>query len=267
MKIILEDYTIECSIEEYEILLIEGYLYKESLDNMKKVFFEPKKEVNFTKVSMKKQTFDEDGIESHTDENIKSIPKKKSDVDTKLDDDYFDNDSEDDEKDEDKKDEDKQMETTKEVIAKNKKHLLELIKDAIKKYGNKCDLNFIDVSRITNMICMFASSKFNGDISKWDVSNVTNMTCMFAGSDFNGDISKWNVSKVENMRQMFRDSKFNGNISKWDVSKVKDMGLMFYKSNFNGDISKWIPMMKKNGININDLKLPIKENTWSDIEV
>ena len=155
----------------------------------------------------------------------------------------------------------------KKVVAKDGKHLAKLIKKSIKKYGNKCDLNFIDVSRITNMICMFAGSDFNGDISKWNVSKVENMRQMFYDSKFNGDISNWNVSNVTDMSYMFKDSKFNSDISKWDVSKVKDMSGMFYKSKFTGDISKWIPMMKKNGINIKDLSIPIKKDTWSDIEV
>ena len=219
MKIILEDYTIECSIEEYKILLIEGYLYKETLDNMKKVFFEPKKEANFTKVSMKKQTFDKDDIEFHIDENIKSIPKKKSDVD-----DYFDDDSDD-----DKKDEDKQMETTKEVVAKDKEHLKELISEVIKKYGNNCDLNFIDVSKVKDMSLMFNGSRFNGDISKWDVSKVEDMSYMFSYSKFNGDISNWNVSKVKYMNSMFYGSEFNGDINKWNVSNVLNMCDMFKK--------------------------------------
>jgi hypothetical protein len=45
------------------------------------------------------------------------------------------------------------------------------------------------------------------------------------------------------------------------------MDNMFLDSKFNGDISKWIPMIKKNGINLEDLDLPIKSDTWSDIEV
>ena len=89
------------------------------------------------------------------------------------------------------------------IIAKNKAHLKILIYEAIAEFGPKCDLNFIDVSKVKDM-----SELFNGSV-------------------FNGDISNWNVSNVVDMHQMFMDSKFNGDISKWDVSNVKDMSGLF----------------------------------------
>ena len=101
------------------------------------------------------------------------------------------------------------------VTPKNKKELIKIINDTIKKKGNDCNLNFINTSKITDMSGLFQSTNFNGDISEWDVSKVVNMSLMFRRSDFNGDISKWNVSKVENMMYMFADSPFNGDISKW----------------------------------------------------
>ena len=55
------------------------------------------------------------------------------------------------------------------------------IKHSINVLGDECNLNFIDTELITNMECMFDSSKFNGDISNWNVENVTDMKSMFYG--------------------------------------------------------------------------------------
>ena len=144
-----------------------------------------------------------------------------------------------------------------------KEELKKLIDQRIKEQGPKCDLNDIDVSKVTDMSKLFSYSEFNGDISKWDVSSVKNMNFMFNSSQFNGgisdwnvskvedmgfmfsssqftgDLSKWNVGKVENMAGMFSDSKFDGDLSKWNVSRVRSMNLMFARSPFNGDLSKW----------------------------
>ena len=134
------------------------------------------------------------------------------------------------------------------VVAEDGDHLKALIHEAIEKNGPNCDLNFIDVSHVTDMGGLFSKplfggdisrSQFNGDISKWDVSNVEDMNSMFWESQFNGDISNWDVSKVKYMCYMFEKSEFNGDISKWNVSNVTDMSEMFYASKFNGDINQW----------------------------
>ena len=124
-------------------------------------------------------------------------------------------------------------------VPKDRNELINLI-DVILKIDFKADLNWIDVSKLTDMSMLFRDTPFNGDISKWDVSNVTCMTEMFCGCKFNGDISKWNVSRVESMDLMFGEhSEFNGDISKWDVSRVEDFTLTFAYSKFTGDISNW----------------------------
>jgi len=125
------------------------------------------------------------------------------------------------------------------IKVNNKKELKSIISRAIKLFGTKCNLNWIDVSNINDMSELFYYSDFNGDISQWDVSNVTDMGHMFAYTHFNGDISQWDVSNVINMKEMFACSKFNGDISNWDVSNVENMNGMFYDSVFNGDLSKW----------------------------
>ncbi len=142
--------------------------------------------------------------------------------------------------DEVKTDEAKDTSACQNQLKVNDKHeLKQVIADTIKKYGYHCDLNFIDVSSITDMSHLFKFSMFNGNISKWNVSNVKDMTSMFEGSSFNGDISQWDVSNVTDMREMFTDSMFNGDISNWDVSNVKNLNEIFRYSKFHGDISNW----------------------------
>jgi len=103
------------------------------------------------------------------------------------------------------------------VKARDKDHLEMLVKANIKQFGNNCDLNYIDVSNITDMSWLFDYSGFNGDISNWDVSNVTDMQAMFYHSKFNGDISRWDVSNVINMYNMFVGSPLENNSPEWYI--------------------------------------------------
>ena len=145
----------------------------------------------------------------------------------------------------------------------NREELEDLISQRIEQYGPKCNLNDIDVSRITDMSFLFCDMTFDGDISKWDVSRVKNMSSMFAGSTFNGDLSKWDVSRVENMNSMFSYSRFNSDISNWDVSRVKNMISMFYDSKFTGDISEWdVSNVKRMHNMFKDSPLEGKEPSW-----
>ena len=139
----------------------------------------------------------------------------------------------------------------------SKRELQKIIVDTIKEEGPNCDLNWIDVSGVTDMSFLFNFTEyldysaarqfknqypFNCDISKWDVSNVKTMEGMFCGEDeFNQDISNWDVSNVVNMESMFLGaSKFNQPIGKWNVSNVKIFTNMFnWAESFNQNISNW----------------------------
>ena len=123
--------------------------------------------------------------------------------------------------------------------AKDRNDLVQIIKNGIKIYRNNGNLNWIDVSNITDMHNLFSHSKFNGNISRWNVSNVRNMNSMFHKSLFDGDISQWDVSNVTDMGRMFRDSSFNGDISNWNVSKVTNMSKMFFQAWFDRDLNNW----------------------------
>ena len=101
------------------------------------------------------------------------------------------------------------------LFPKTKDELKQMIETEIRKNGNKCSLNHIDVSRITDMSELFYWSNFNGDISDWDVHNVTNMTEMFYRGEFSGDISNWDVSNVKDMFEIFFNSPLENNPPKW----------------------------------------------------
>ena len=83
----------------------------------------------------------------------------------------------------------KSVKTT--VQPENKYELKDIIEDTIKERGNKCDLNFIDTSKITDISALFSDSEFNGDISKWNVSNVEDMECVFNRSPLKGNEPDW----------------------------------------------------------------------------
>ena len=108
----------------------------------------------------------------------------------------------------------------------------------IGKYGDKADLNHIDVSEVTSMYDLFERSEFNGDISKWNTENVEKMNYMFKESKFNGDISNWNVENVTNMHETFHYSRFRGDISNW-----KPRSLTCYGNSFKGVSLKFIRPM------------------------
>jgi len=95
------------------------------------------------------------------------------------------------------------------VSPKDITELRNIIRDEIDKHGVHCDLNFIDISKITDLSHLFSEPdvyKFDGDISKWDVSHVDTFDYMFFESDFTGkygDISNWHIKNGATGKCMF----------------------------------------------------------------
>ena len=52
------------------------------------------------------------------------------------------------------------------------------VRQNVEKYGEDCNLNWIDVSGRHNFSNIFYGSKFNGDISKWELRHVKSMDYM-----------------------------------------------------------------------------------------
>jgi surface protein len=152
------------------------------------------------------------------------------------------------------------------IIAKDKSHLKALIANELKKNGERCDLNHIDVSNVTDLSYIFNCLDFHGDISKWDVSNVENMNSLFYFCEFNGDISNWNTSKVTDMGSLFIGSKFNGDISNWTISKVTNMDSMFEQSQFNHDLTEWKPSYSLEGVDNMFHNCPAPIPYWAQFE-
>ena len=130
------------------------------------------------------------------------------------------------------------------IVAQNTDHLKELLKEHVHVYGTCCDLNHIDVSKITDMSSLFFESKFNGDISRWDVSNVTDMSYMFWNSGFNGDLSKWDVSNVTDMSRIFKHSPFDGDVSRWNLISLNACDEAF--STFHDSPLGYVGVLQKN---------------------
>ena len=125
------------------------------------------------------------------------------------------------------------------IIAQDNDHLKELVAQAIATYGPLCDLNYIDVSVVTEFTDIFRGSRFNGEISKWDTSRAIGTNHMFEDSKFAGDLSEWRLPKCVCVTSMFESSAFNGDVSKWDVGNIRDFRNMFDNSAFAGDLSSW----------------------------
>lgn len=110
--------------------------------------------------------------------------------------------------------------------------LMQLIGQEIRTQGPDADLNFIDISLITDMMGLFENTGYeirNIKIDEWDTSNVTDMSHMFYNcTRFNCDISKWDVSNVTDTTEMFAwCSDFNCDLSGWELSSLKRSDGMF----------------------------------------
>lgn len=127
------------------------------------------------------------------------------------------------------------------ITVYNLEQLRSLVHEEIALYGEKCDLNHIDISSVDSLNDLFTNNSFDGNISNWNTSNIKTMNGTFHNSKFTGDISRWDTSDVRDMSYLFSFSKFNGDISKWDVSNVLTMSRTFNYSKFCGNLSKWNP--------------------------
>jgi len=152
------------------------------------------------------------------------------------------------------------------VRPKTREKLCSIIKEEIKKNGHACDLNYVDVSLITDFCDLFLGSEFNGDISRWDVSGASNMKGMFALSEFNGDISSWDVSGVVDMKFMFSNSKFSGDISNWNTSSLANSESMFVSSRMAEQLKAKNPSLEKVKSYFINLKLEANLNNTSSIQ-
>lgn len=110
--------------------------------------------------------------------------------------------------------------------------LRQLTGQELRTQGPDADLNFIDISLITDMMGLFENTGYeirNIKIDEWDTSNVTDMSHMFYNcTRFNCDISKWDVSNVTDTTEMFAwCSDFNCDLSGWKLSSLKRSDGMF----------------------------------------
>ena len=132
-----------------------------------------------------------------------------------------------------------EIEVTAKRIYTNNLTLWRDVRTEISKLGKDANINYMDVSGITNMYSLFYGTGFCGDVSLWNVGNVRIMENMFAHTKFNGDLSLWDTKRLKNATGMFRNSSFNSDISEWNVSNLRYMDMMFANTPFNHDISGW----------------------------
>lgn len=82
------------------------------------------------------------------------------------------------------------------IIVNSKAHLRECIKTAQEEQGPNCDLNHLDISKVTDLSNLFADCTGQPDVSRWDVRQVNNMSNMFVRADYCGDLSAWQPEQL-----------------------------------------------------------------------
>lgn len=137
------------------------------------------------------------------------------------------------------------IESVESIPATSAQHLQQLVQEHIDRLGPCCDLNHLDVSRVTIMDGLFQNSAFNGDISTWNTNKVVTAMGMFEGSAFDGDISLWRMPALKFANNMFRDAQFTGDISNWTFATPGPGNLSgaFYSEHFRSDM----PLLKTFG--------------------
>lgn len=140
-------------------------------------------------------------------------------------------------------------------------NIYEVVNDAIMEgmsefleSGKIVDLNHIDVSRVTDMINLFAGQSIGFDVSNWDVSNVEHMDYIFKGSLFSGDISKWKINNRCTMLHAINVYQLRNGIP----SELAYMNRAFLSNRFHVDCSyeEYIESKLKMGCHVGTFSEP-----------
>lgn len=130
-----------------------------------------------------------------------------------------------------------------EIVVKTKHDLQKLIAFSMRKFGYDVDLNFINVSKITDFNYLFEEvvlinvnerehafiklSLFNGWIDEWNTESAECMDGMFENSSFNRHKINFDVRKVKTMVRMFKNSYYDKGIDFIDAPNLRNVEQMF----------------------------------------
>ena len=107
------------------------------------------------------------------------------------------------------------------IIIKDKEHLRKAIEQEVSTQGNECDLNHLDVSKVTNMSYIFYESKFNKNLDDWKPYKLEYKENMFDGCT--APIPYWYTA--ENTQKAIESYKLHKkldiNLDDKNISKVK----------------------------------------------